>query len=59
VHLDKLDAGWTLTRIDLDVVGRVPGATADSFREAAEKAQAGCPVSRALKPEIQMNARLA
>jgi len=59
VHLDKLDAGWTLTRIDLDVVGRVPGATADSFREAAEKAKAGCPVSRALKPEIQMNARLA
>jgi len=59
VHLEKLDAGWTLARIDLDVVGRVPGASADQFLAAAEKAKAGCPVSRVLKADIQMNARLA
>jgi osmotically inducible protein OsmC len=59
VHLEKQDAGWTLARIDLDVLGRVPGATAESFREAAEKAKAGCPVSRVLKADIHMNARLA
>jgi osmotically inducible protein OsmC len=59
VHLEKQDAGWTLARIDLEVVARVPGATPESFREAAEKAKAGCPVSRVLKSEIRMNARLA
>jgi len=59
LHLEKMEAGWTLARIDLDVVGRVPGATKESFLEAAEKAKTGCPVSRVLKADIQMNARLA
>ena len=59
VSLEKQDSGWTLTRIHLDVTGRVPGASPDAFQAAAEKAKAGCPVSRALRPEIRMTARLA
>ena len=58
VHLEKDDAGWTITRIHLDVTGKVPGATAEAFASAAEKTKTGCPVSRVLKADISMTARL-
>jgi lipoyl-dependent peroxiredoxin len=57
--LDKLDAGWTVTKIHLDVTARIPGADKAAFDKAAENAKAGCPISRLLKAEITMTARLA
>ena len=57
--LDKLDAGWTVTKIHLDVSARIPGADKAAFEKAAESAKAGCPISRLLKAEITMTARLA
>ncbi len=57
--LDKLDAGWTVTKIHLDVSARIPGADKAAFDKAAENAKAGCPISRLLKAEITMTARLA
>jgi osmotically inducible protein OsmC len=59
VTLEKLDAGWTLSKIHLDVTAKVPGATDAAFQDAAGKAKAGCPVSRVLRSEISMTARLA
>ncbi len=56
--LDKLDAGWTVTKIHLDVSARIPGADKAAFEKAAENAKAGCPISRLLKAEISMTARL-
>ena len=56
--LDKLDAGWTVTKIHLDVSARVPGVDQAAFDKAAESAKAGCPISRLLKAEITMTARL-
>jgi len=56
--MEKQDAGWTITAIHLDVVGRVPGADAATFQKYAEAAEKGCPVSRVLKAEISMNATL-
>jgi osmotically inducible protein OsmC len=56
--LDKLDAGWTITKIHLDVAARIPGVDKAAFDKAAENAKAGCPVSRLLKAEITMSARL-
>jgi osmotically inducible protein OsmC len=56
--MEKLDAGWTITKVHLDVVGRVPGADAAAFQKAAENAKSGCPVSKVLKADISMNARL-
>jgi osmotically inducible protein OsmC len=41
------------------VVAKIPGADAAKFAEIANKAKAGCPVSKVLKAEITMNARLA
>lgn len=40
--------GTGITAIRLNVSGDVPGLDADGFREAAEAAKAGCPVSKAL-----------
>lgn len=56
--LDKLDAGWTITKVHLDVAARIPGVDKAAFDKAAESAKASCPVSRLLKAEITMTARL-
>jgi osmotically inducible protein OsmC len=48
VHLGKDDKGFLITRIDLTVVGDVPGVDLATFQEHAENAKAGCIVSRAL-----------
>jgi osmotically inducible protein OsmC len=56
--LDKLEAGWTITKVHLDVAARIPGVDKAAFDKAAENAKAGCPVSRLLKAEITMTARL-
>jgi lipoyl-dependent peroxiredoxin len=55
---EKLDAGWTISKIHLDVAGRVPGISADAFQNAAQSAKANCPVSRLLKADITMTASL-
>lgn len=58
VTLEKLDAGFTITKVHLDVAARIPGADKAAFEKAAENAKAGCPISRLLKAEITMTARL-
>ena len=52
--------GTGITKSALTVRGRVPGLDADGFREAAEAAKQGCPVSQALAgvPEITLDADL-
>lgn len=55
--MEKLDAGWTITAVQLDVVGRVPKADQAAFLKAAENAKAGCPVSKVLNAKITMNAK--
>jgi osmotically inducible protein OsmC len=61
VHLDKTDAGMTVTRIDLDTVGDVPGISDADFQKMVQDAKENCPISRLLAPgaEISVNARLA
>lgn len=60
VHLEKTDAGMTVTRIDLDTSAEVPGIDAAEFDKLAENAKANCPISRLLAPgaEIALSARL-
>lgn len=58
VTLEKLEAGFTVTKIHLDVAARIPNADKAAFEKAAQAAKAGCPVSRLLKAEITMTARL-
>jgi len=58
VTLEKTDAGFTITKVHLDVTAKIPGASNEAFETAANNAKAGCPVSRLLKAEITMDAKL-
>lgn len=59
VTLEKTDAGFTVTKSHLDLTARIPGADKAKFETAANNAKAGCPISRLLKAEITMTAKLA
>lgn len=56
--LEDLAAGWTITRIQLDVHATVPGVSQSTFMEAALCAKTKCPVARLLKTNISMTATL-
>src|SRR3979490_591504 len=44
VSLEKVDGGFAITKVHLDVVARIPGADQAAFDTAASNAKAGCPV---------------
>ena len=60
VQLRNIDGAPTLTRIDLETEGEVPGVDSEEFQRFAEQAKVACPVSRALAgiPEITLAAKL-
>jgi osmotically inducible protein OsmC len=58
VTLDKADDGFAITAIHLDLTARIPGADKAKFEEAANKAKLGCPVSKLLKANITLDAKL-
>jgi lipoyl-dependent peroxiredoxin len=57
--LEKLDVGFTTTRIHLEVTASVPGASNEAFFKATEDAKRGCPISRLLNTTITLEAKLA
>lgn len=52
------ETSWTVTRIHLDTTAKVPGISPEKFAEIANGAKSGCPISRLLKAEISLEARL-
>ena len=59
VTLEKLESGFAITKIHLDVNVNIPGGDQAKFDQAAKNAKEGCPVSRVLKAaEITMTAKL-
>lgn len=58
VALEKQGDGFAITSVHLTLRGKVPGADAAKFEELAQKAKAGCPVSKLLKTEITLDAQL-
>jgi osmotically inducible protein OsmC len=60
VHIDKLETGWTVTKIHLITKAKVEGIDEQAFQEQAENAKKNCPISRALGAiEITMEASLS
>jgi osmotically inducible protein OsmC len=61
VTFDKVGDGFKVVSSALTVKGKVPGLDADGFKKAAEAAKDGCPISGALKGnvELSVNASLA
>jgi lipoyl-dependent peroxiredoxin len=59
VTLEKLDSGFAITKVHLDVKAKIPGADQAAFDTAANNAKSGCPVSKLFKgAEITMSATL-
>jgi osmotically inducible protein OsmC len=58
VALDKVGDGYAITSVHLSLKGKVPGASAAKFQELAEKAKAGCPVSKLLNTKITLDVNL-
>jgi osmotically inducible protein OsmC len=59
VTLDKVEGGFSITAVHLDVVVDLPGADKAAFEQAVNAAKTGCPVSKVLNAQITMDARLA
>lgn len=59
VSLDKLDSGFAITAIHLDLSATIPGADDAKFQELATKAKENCPVSKLFDTEITLSAKLA
>jgi osmotically inducible protein OsmC len=59
VTLEKLDSGFTVTKIHLDLTARIPGVDKAVFDKAVEDAKTGCPISKLLKAaEITLTSKL-
>jgi osmotically inducible protein OsmC len=59
VHLETTRGGPAITTIELDTAAQVPGLDEAAFKQHAEAAKRGCPVSKALAGvEIKLSARL-
>jgi osmotically inducible protein OsmC len=55
VTFEQVHQGWKVTSSTLLVRGRVPGGDPVSFRQAAETAKDGCPISVALQGNVELN----
>lgn len=58
VEIKKVEGGFSIASVHLEVQASVPGLDAKSFAKAATKAKENCPVSKVLNAEITMDAKL-
>ena len=58
ITLEKTDAGFTVTESHLDLTAKIPGIDLAKFTAIANGAKAGCPISRLLKANITLDAKL-
>lgn len=58
--LDMVDGGPKVTKVDLTVLGKVPGLDQAGFDDLAKQAEQGCPISNLVRnsAEISLNTRL-
>ena len=58
VTLEQGSGGFAISAIHLNLEAKVPGANQEQFAELAKKAKENCPVSKLLKTEITLDAKL-
>jgi osmotically inducible protein OsmC len=58
VALEQVGGNWTITSIHLENEAWIPGITAERFEQIAADAKANCPVSRLLRADISLHAKL-
>ena len=52
---ERAEQGFKVSRMRLDVSGRVPGMDQAEFEEAARAAEQACPISNALRNNVEIN----
>jgi len=57
VTFDRVGEGFKVVSSALEVSGRVPGIDAAAFQKAAEGAKDGCPISGALKGNVELSVK--
>ncbi|MCI0438485.1 MAG: OsmC family peroxiredoxin, partial [Chloroflexi bacterium] len=58
VTFDRVGGGYKVVSSALSVRGQVPGLDAEGFKKAAEAAKDGCPVSQALKGNVELSVEI-
>jgi osmotically inducible protein OsmC len=58
VSLEKVEGGFAITAVHLDLKAKIPGADKAAFEKAANNAKAGCPVSKLFNTKITLDAKL-
>jgi len=58
VTLEQVESGYAITSVHLFLEGKVAGATPAQFAQIANGAKANCPLSKVLKADITLEARL-
>ena len=58
VTLEQVEGGFAITAVHLTLRAKIPGTDQAGFEELANKAKAGCPVSKVLKADITLDATL-
>jgi lipoyl-dependent peroxiredoxin len=58
VTLKQVEGGYAITAVHLTLKAKIPGASEATFEQLANKAKAGCPVSKLLKADITLDASL-
>ena len=54
---EQVGAGFKVTTMDLNVRGKVPGLDQAGFEKVAQQAEQGCPVSNALRNNVQISVK--
>ena len=58
VSMEKVEGGFSITAVHLDLVAKIPGASQEAFDKAANTAKENCPVSKLLNANITLSSRL-
>jgi len=51
---EQVESGFKISTMDLNVRGKVPGLDEAGFEKVAQQAEQGCPVSNALRNNVQI-----
>ena len=58
VTLEQVEGGFAITAVHLTLKAKIPGTDQAKFTELANKAKAGCPLSKVIKADITLEATL-
>src|SRR6185295_3834025 len=58
VTLEQVEGGFAITAVHLTLRAKIPGIDQKAFEELANKAKAGCPLSKVIKATITLDATL-